>query len=321
MDAAAGRSGRGTTIMARRMGAAEWGLLVSLSILWGGSFFFAGLALTALPPFTIVALRVGIAAVVLLALLPLIGIAMPGGRRVRLAFLGMGLLNNVLPFSLIVWGQTQIASGLASILNATTPLFGVLVAHVCTRDERLTPPKAIGLLLGFAGVALTVGPVSVATGPDAPWGALAVLGAALSYGFAGVYGRRFARMGIAPAATAAGQLCASALVLWPVALLVDRPWTLPPAPAPVWAAILGLALLSTALAYVLFFRLLAAAGATNLMLVTFLIPVTAIALGTLALGETLDARHLAGMALVAAGLAAIDGRAADAARRRLGLSR
>jgi drug/metabolite transporter (DMT)-like permease len=290
------------------MGLTDWSLLAFLSILWGGSFFFVGIAVLELPPLTIVAMRVAMAALALGGLLRLLGTPMPRDWRTWAAFFGMGTLNNLLPYCLIVWGQTQIASGLASVLNATTPLFGVVVAHVLTRDERMTGNRLAGVLVGFAGVAAMIGPAAWGGLGDGLLPQVAVLGAALSYAFAGIFGRRFKGMGISPMVTATGQVAASSLMLVPVALLVDRPWTLPlPTPA-TWGAVAGLALLSTALAYVIFFRVLASVGATNLMLVTFLIPVSAILLGSLFLDERLAVRHGVGMALIAAGLAAIDGR-------------
>ncbi len=292
----------------RPMGLTDWSLLAFLSILWGGSFFFVGIAVRELPPLTIVAMRVALAALALGGLLRLLGTPMPRDRRTWAAFFGMGTLNNLIPFCLIVWGQTQIASGLASVLNATTPLFGVVVAHVLTRDERMTGNRLAGVLVGFAGVAAMIGPAAWGGVGDGLLPQVAVLGAALSYSFAGIFGRRFKGMGVSPMVTATGQVTASALMLVPVALLVDRPWTVPlPTPA-AWGAVAGLALLSTALAYVIFFRVLASAGATNLMLVTFLIPVSAILLGSLFLGERLAVRHGIGMVLIAGGLAAIDGR-------------
>ena len=286
----------------------EWAMLAGLSVLWGGSFFFTGVAVMELPPFTIVALRVGLAAVILTAILRLRGVRLPSAPSVWAAFFGMGLLNNVLPFCLIVWGQTQIASGLASILNATTPLFGVVVAHVLTRDEAMTGLKAGGVAAGFLGVVVMLGPAAAGAFDGEVLAELACLAAALSYAFAGVFGRRFKRMGVAPMATAAGQVTASSVMLLPVALLVDRPWTLDMPGAASIAAIMAIATLSTALAYVIYFRILSTAGATNLLLVTFLIPVSAIVLGALVLGERLDPRHFLGMALIGCGLAAIDGR-------------
>lgn len=304
------------TVVNRTMSSFEWAMLLGLSVLWGGSFFFAGVALSALPPLTLVVLRVGLAALILNAALPLAGIRLPRGREVWVAFFGMGLLNNVVPFCLIVWGQTQIASGLAAILNATTPLFTVVVAHLLTSDERMTGNRLAGALIGLLGVAVMIGTAAFADDRSPLLAQLAVLGAALSYALAGVFGRRFQRMGVPPLATATGQVTASTLLLLPVALLTDRPWTLPMPGAPVWGAVLGIAALSTALAYLLYFRLLATAGATNLLLVTFLIPVTAVLLGTGVLGESLEVRHIVGMALIGVGLAAIDGRVLKRVRRR-----
>jgi len=290
------------------MGGREWAMLLALSVLWGGSFFFNGVAVRELPSFTLVWLRVALAAIMLLGVLRLLGQRMPTRGAVWLAFFGMGLLNNVLPFVLIVWGQHRIASGLASILNATTPLFTVLVAHAMTPDEKLSPLKAAGVIAGFAGAAVMIGPDALGGLGTGVMAQLACLAAALSYAFAGIFGRRFRRMGVPPLATAAGQVSASALMLLPVVLLIDRPWTLAMPHAATWAAVLGVALLSTAFGYVLYFRILAAAGATNLLLVTFLIPVSAILLGAALLGERLEPRHFLGMALIGAGLAAIDGR-------------
>lgn len=291
-----------------RMGALEWALVVALSIIWGGSFLFVGIAVSELPTFTIVLLRVSLAALALHLVLPALRIPLPIDGAAWRAFFVMGLLNNVIPFSLIAWGMTHIASGLASILNATTPLFTVLLAHALTADERLTRPRLAGVAIGFAGVVVMIGPEALRGLGDDVLAQVAILGAACSYGFAGIFGRRFRRMGIAPLATATGQVTASSLMLLPLALFIDRPWTLAMPSAGVWAAIVGLALLSTALAYVLFFRILAGAGAVNLSLVTFLIPVSAILMGVAVLDETLNTTDLLGMALIGCGLAAIDGR-------------
>jgi drug/metabolite transporter (DMT)-like permease len=298
------------------MTASDWALLAILSIVWGGSFLFVGVAVRELPPLTIVALRVVTAASALLLTLRLMGVDLPRTRQVWSAFLGMSILNNVIPFTLIVWGQSHIASGLASILNATTPLFTVIVAHYLTDDERLTGQRFAGVIVGFAGVAVMIGAAAFASLDASILAQLAVLGAALSYGFSGVFGRRFKTMGIPPLATAAGQVTVSSAILLPAALIVDRPWTLA---MPSTGAILSLAalgLVSTAFAYLIFFRLLARAGATNVGLVTFLIPVSAILLGVLVLGETLAMRHMAGMALIGGGLILIDGRLLSALKAR-----
>ncbi|MDR5907770.1 DMT family transporter [Franzmannia qiaohouensis] len=290
------------------MGMVEWLLLIALSVLWGGSFFFVEVAVDALGPLTIVALRVGLAAVALNVMVVAMGLSMPKDRKLWAAFLGMGFFNNMIPFSLIVWGQTHIASGLASILNASTPFFTVVAAHYLTRDERMTGGRLIGVLLGISGVAYMMGAEALEGLATNTLAQLAVLGAAISYAFAGIFGRRFRQLGCSPLVTASGQVTASTVVLIPLALLVERPWILPMPAVEVWWAVLGLALLSTALAYILYFRILATAGATNLLLVTFLIPVSAILLGTAVLGEQLEPQHVVGMALIGLGLAAIDGR-------------
>jgi drug/metabolite transporter (DMT)-like permease len=218
----------------------------------------------------------------------------------------MGALNNLIPFSLIFWGQTAITGGLASILNATTPLFAVVLAHWLTRDERITGGRLVGLALGIGGVAVLIGPEALQGVGLHLLAQIAVLGAALSYAFAGIYGRRF--KGQSPLVTAAGQVSATTVMVLPVALALDQPWTGPSPGLATWAAIIGLALLSTALAYILYFRILASAGATNLLLVTFLIPVSALLLGAAVLGERIDLEQVLGMILIGLGLAAIDGR-------------
>jgi drug/metabolite transporter (DMT)-like permease len=290
------------------MSGADWLMLVSLSLLWGGSFFFNDIAVRELPTITVVTARVGLAAIVLL-LVARIGAATSFAKHPWSAFLVMGVLNNAIPFLLIVWAQTHIESGLAAILNATAPLFTVIVAHLFTADERLTWGRVFGVALGLVGVIVIVGPdalKSLGTDVEAE---LACLGAALSYAFAGVFGRRFADRGISPIQTAAGQTAAAALLLAPAMLIIDRPWTLPLPSTAVISALIAIAILSTVLAYILYFRILASAGATNLLTVTFLIPISAIILGFDFLGETPKLRHFAGLACIGCGLVAIDGRA------------
>jgi drug/metabolite transporter (DMT)-like permease len=298
-----------------RMGGREWALLLALSGLWGSSFLFGKVAVAEVPPLTVVLGRVGFAAVALLTVAAALGQRMPTDPRVWLAFFAMGALNNLIPFGLIFWGQTHIASGFASILNATTPLWTVLWASALTRDEKLTANRLAGVAIGFGGVAVMLGPSApLGLGHDLA-AQLAVLAAALSYALASIFGRRFRAMGIPPLTTAAGQVTATTLMALPLVALVDCPWLSAWPSAASWGAILALAILCTALAYVLYFRILATAGATNLMLVTFLIPVSAVLLGSVVLGERLGPRRLAGMALIALGLAAIDGRVLRLRRR------
>ncbi|MEX2200626.1 MAG: DMT family transporter [Dongiaceae bacterium] len=297
-----------------RMGGIEWMLLVALSIVWGGSFFFAEVALERLPPFTIVFARVAIAAIALNLLMPILGYRMPRSFAAWQRFFAMGAINNAIPFSLIVWGQTGIASGLAAILIATTPLFAVLLAHVLTRDERLTSGRVAGIAIGFLGVVAMIGPDAIEGLGASVLAQAAVLAAAISYAFAGIYGRRFRAM--PPLVTATGQVTASTILMLPLLLIVDAPGTLVWPGWTIAGALLGLGILCTAAAYLMFFRILAAAGAVNLLLVTFLIPVSALALGIVFLGERLEPAQLAGMILIGLGLAAIDGRIASSIRRR-----
>ena len=286
-----------------------WGLLVLLSAIWGASFFLAAVALAGFPPLTIVLGRVAIAAVVLALLCRALGLGLPRGRAAWLAVAGMGLLNNAVPFALIIAGQQFIPSGLAAVVNAATPVFAVLAAHALARDEPATTAKLTGAATGLLGVAILAGPAAFATGGAAELiGILLCLGACLSYGLSGVWSRRIKQAGLAPIPAAAGQCIASTLIVLPLVILFDQPWTLPAPPIGAVLALVAFGLGPTALAYVLFYRVLAQAGATNTMLVTLLVPVTALLLGTLLLDEVLAPRHFAGMAVIALGLLVIDGR-------------
>jgi drug/metabolite transporter (DMT)-like permease len=293
----------------------EWGLLLFLSLIWGGSYFFNAIAVSALPPFTVVACRVTIGALLLIAVVHATGRRLPAGGAVWRQLFTMGLLNNAIPFSMIVWGQREIASGLASILNATTPLFTVIIAHYATADERMTPLRLGGVIVGFAGVAIMIGGDALAGVAGHLPAELSVLAASIAYAVSAIYGRRFARMGLQPLSTAAGQVSAAAIIMVPLALVIDQPWHLA-MPAPhVFAALIGIGAISTCLAYTVFYRILATAGSVNLMLVTLLIPVSAILLGAIFLGERLDANHFIGIGAIALGLIAIDGRLFRALKR------
>ncbi len=287
------------------MGTREWFMLIVLSILWGGSFFFVGVVVTELPPLTIVTFRVGFAAITLWCVVIALRIPVPTTLKAWKAFLVMGLLNNVIPFALIVWGQTFIASGLASILNATTPFFGLIVATIFLPDERATILKVIGVLIGFLGVVLMFG---IPTESHNTLAQLAILAATLTYAFAGVYGRRFKAMAISPIVTAAGQVSGATLILIPITYAVEGFPLIAEITSRTWLSLGSLALFSTALAYILYFKILEKAGATNLLLVTLLVPISAILLGSIFLNEVLEASHFTGMALIALGLSAIDGR-------------
>ncbi|SFI43971.1 DMT family transporter [Jannaschia pohangensis] len=297
-----------------RMTPQDWARLFVLSVLWGGSFFFVAVAVKELPPLTVVTLRTGIAALTLMVILRFRREPWPVAKGTIAAFFIMGLLNNLAPFSLLFWAQTMIPSGLASILNATTPIFSIIVAHFLLADERMAANKAVGILFGFLGVVVLLGGDLLTGASLASLGMLACLGAALAYGFAGVYGRRFKAMDLTATQVAFGQLVATTIMMVPIVSVMDRPWNLPMPGLAVIASVLALAIVSTALAYVLFFRILASAGAVNVALVTLLVPVSAILLGTVILQEELAGRHYVGMSLIAIGLLAIDGRTIDLLR-------
>jgi drug/metabolite transporter (DMT)-like permease len=274
-------------------------------VLWGGSFFFVAVAVADIPPLTLVLARVALAAILLVGAAGVLGLSLPRGLAAWRSFAVLALLNNVLPFSLIVYGQTMIASGLAAVLNATTPLFALLVARLLAA-EAFTAPKLGGILIGIAGVAVLMGPDALAANRAGLIGMACVLAGALSYGLAALWMRRFKET--PPLVTAAAQLVCSTALLLPAAGLVDRFWALPPPGWTAVAAVVGLAAVSTALAYIVFFRISATAGSTNVMLVTLLIPVSATALGTLVLGESLAPQQAVGALVIASGLVAIDGR-------------
>ncbi|EDP63127.1 ABC transporter, membrane spanning protein [alpha proteobacterium BAL199] len=294
-----------TIAAAPRMTGLDWLCLLALSALWGGSFFFGKVAVAVVPPLTLVLARVGLAALALLVVVRVAGLRMPSDVRLWLAFAGMGILNNLIPFGLIFYGQTTIGAGLAAVINGMTPFWAALLARA-VGAEPLTFGKLAGIAIGFGGLAVMIGPAALGGLDTSLIAQLAVVGATISYGCASVFGRRF--KALPPLVTATGQLSASSLLVLPLALLIDRPWTLDiPEPA-VLGAIVALALFSTSLAYILFFRVLANAGATNVSLVTLLVPVSAMLLGVLILDEAVTDRQLLGLALIALGMAFIDGR-------------
>ncbi len=287
------------------MSRSQWLLLIALSVLWGGSFFFVGVAVKELPVFTIVLARVALAAAFLLPVVYFMGLTLPRTPRDWLPFAGMSVLNNVLPFCFIVMGQKTVASGIASVLNATTPLFAILAAHVFS-DEKLSTRKLAGVLLGVVGVAILIGLQRLDTGGATLAGIIFCLLGPLSYGLAGQWGRRL--RGTPPLVSATSQLMVSSVILGVLAALVDQPWTLQPPSAQTLLALVGLAALSTSLAYVIFFRILAVSGPTNVMLTTLLIPITGIGLGVSVLGEVLEMRHITGALVIGLALLVIDGR-------------
>jgi drug/metabolite transporter (DMT)-like permease len=290
------------------MDARSWAMLFALAVLWSASFIFIKVAVAEIPVLTLVLARVGLAAAVLHVIIVARGLSYPTRPRTLASYAAMGIINNLVPFALIAWATLRIGAGSASILNATPPIFAILIAHFATADEKINAPKLAGVMLGIGGVAAMAGLDAVSgLGADAA-SVAAMLVASFFYGLSAIYGRRF--VGIDPTVSAACQLTASTLILAPLALFVDRPWTIT-APGPIAAgAAIGLALFSTSLAYVIYYALIARAGATNTVLVTLLIPVGAVGFGAALLGETATSGDLAGLAMIAAGLLVIDGRLA-----------
>jgi drug/metabolite transporter (DMT)-like permease len=307
-DAAGAPDVYDTLVIRTQMNRSDWLILLTLALIWGGAFFFIGVAVRHVQPLTYVWLRLSIAASGLWIYVRLKRERVTLEPGVWGSILLLAILNNALPFALFGWGQTHIASGLASILNATTPIWGVLVAHFLTHDERMTRRKLAGVLLGFSGVAMMVGPSLLSNLGSSALAQLACIGASLSYALAAVWARRFRRQGISPLSVTTGQLTAGAIVMLPLSMIVEKPWTHAVPPLTAWGAIIALALLCTALGYVLYFKLIATSGATNALLVTLLVPPVAILLGSLFLGESLAVQDFLGLGLIALGLAAIDGR-------------
>ena len=320
-DARAGAVAQEPPMIDRTMRASEWSSLLLLGLIWGGAFFFIDLAVAEVAPLTFVWVRLMIAAAALWLFLWARGQAPALPKGAFWAMLILALLNNAVPFTLFAWSQTHIDGGLASILNATSPIWTVLVAHLATSDERMTPAKLLGVFLGFAGVVAMIGPDLLTTLGDQALAQLAALAGAFCYALAGVWARRFRVMRIAPATVAAWQLALAAAMMTPLALIADRPWTAAMPSLTAWSAILALSVVCSAYAYILYFRIIDRAGATNALLVTLLTPPIAIALAALFMGEQLGVQHFIGLGLIGLGLAAIDGRLFSALRRRPALQR
>jgi len=294
----------------------DWAILLFLALIWGAAFFFIHVAVAHVAPLTYVWLRLSIAAAALLAWMRWKGEKLSLPVPVWGAMLLLALLNNVVPFALFGWAQQHIASGLASILNATTPIWGVVAAHIATSDEKMTPAKLIGVTIGFAGVATMIGPDLLVAG-GSPLPLLACIAASLCYALAGVWARRFKPMGLKPLKVATAQLLVGALIMTPISLTVGEPWIGGSPSLTALGAIFVLAIACTAFGYVLYFRLIDSAGAINATLVTLLVPPIAILLGALFLGEILTGGQFVGLAFIALGLAVIDGRLFAAFRRRV----
>jgi drug/metabolite transporter (DMT)-like permease len=296
------------------MDSKDWALLLLLAVLWGGAFFFAGVAVRELPPLTVVLARVALAATTLLPLYFYLGYALPKSVLGWLPFFGMGLLNNAIPFGFIFAGQVHISVGLSSIINAITPLFTIVVMAVF-QEESLTTNRVIGVLLGIGGVAALHGLDGGGIEGAQTLGMAFCLAGALSYGFAALWGRRHLA-DVPPLKSATCQLICSTMVMTLVVAFIDRPWSLDFPSLNVVLSLFALAVFGTAIAYVLFFRILVRAGASNVMLVTLVIPIVALILAHIFLGEVIQFNEVVGALSIGLGLVFIDGRLIDWIRRR-----
>lgn len=285
-----------------------WALIAILSILWGGAFFLIEIGLRSFPPLTLVFARLALAVPPMWLAMRLMGERLPTGTRIWALLTVVGALNCALPFALFFWGQQYLDSGYASILNATTPLWGVITAHFLTSDERATPARIGGVLVGMAGIVVMVGPEAMKGLSDNLLAQIACLVSTVFYSFAAIYGRRLSQTELTPMAVATGQTITAALLMLPLVLLIDQPWVLATPSVESALAATTLALFSTALAYTLYFRLIDRSGASNAQLVAFLMPILAVILGIMFLGESLSSGQISGAALIAIGLVILDGR-------------
>lgn len=291
------------------MGSIEWTMLILISICWGSSFFFNRVAVGEFPVLSIVLGRIGIGAILIYLYARMRGMSLPRDPRAWRELAVLSVMQYSLPLILIVWGQKSIPSGLASILNATMPIWASIAAHLMTRDERFNARRVAGILLGIAGVVAMIGPQALSGPHDDLLAELASLLAAICFGVSAVYSRRLQKYQVPTAITATSSMMLGTLTILPLMLLIDRPWAWPASPGlAAWGSVIGLGVLAGALAFILFFDLIRRAGATNGALATILNPVTAILLGVLVLGEELAPRHYLGMALIALGFVILDGR-------------
>lgn len=291
-----------------KLDAAGWGLIAILSILWGGAFFLIEVGLRSYPPMTLVLMRLAIAVPPMMLAMRFMKQSLPREPRIWVFLTVVGALNCALPFALFFWGQQYLDSGYASILNATTPLWGVITAHYLTSDEKATPARVIGVLVGLAGIIVMIGPEAMKGLSNDLLAQIACIVSTIFYSFAAIYGRRLSQTELTPMAVATGQTLTAALLMLPIVMFVDQPWTLAPPQTGATLAAVTLALFSTALAYALYFRLIDRAGASNAQLVAFLMPILAVILGIAFLGESLNGGQMAGAVLIGIGLVILDGR-------------
>jgi drug/metabolite transporter (DMT)-like permease len=277
-------------------------LLLALATLWGASYTFIRVGVQTIPPITLIAARTIVAASLLLAVMAAQRIRLPRDRLTWRNFLVQALLNSVFPFTLIAWAEQTVEAGLATILNSTAPIFAFLFTWGLTRHEPVGARKLLGVVAGLAGVTLIVGKQALSGLGQELWAQLALVAATVCYGGAAIFGRNFA--GLPPIAPAAGSMLCGAALLTPASLLVERPWTLTPSTHSL-LALLGLSVFSTALAFLIYFRLLNTLGSVGTTAQAYLRVPIGVAIGVIFLGESLSATAWLGFLCVVLGVAAM----------------
>lgn len=275
-------------------------LLFILGGIWGTSFLFIKIVVGEVPPMTLVAGRLGLASAAMWVFLRLRGVPFPRERRLWGIYAITGLLNGALPFTLISWGEQYISSGLAALLQSTTPIFTIILAHFLTRDDRFTAKKMLGIVLGFVGVGLLMWPELRGGVRDSLWGQLAIVGSSISYAIASIFARQ--RLNDQPPfVSAAGQFTMGFVYILPLSLLIERPFNLSPS----WTALASwvtLALLGTVVAYAIYYTLLQRTNATFTTTVTYIVPINGLLLGALILHEHIHAGLLVSLGLILSGV-------------------
>lgn len=307
-----------TTSASAPMTAFQWLLILTVAMFWGGSYFFTAVAIRELPPFTIVMARYVVSAPIMICLIILLGQRLPWQAGIWKFGCVLALLNQIVPFSLIAWGQGHIPGAVASILNAVGPIITLVLAHFLTHDDRMTPQRVIGVVLGFAGLVIMIGVSALRAFDVNILAQLACVLATVSYAIANIWARNVYKSGIKPTEVVCAQSVCAGVMLFPLLMVVDQPWTLPLPSVQVWLALLCLGVFSATLGHLIFFKALSLTSATNISLVSYFMPVSAILLGVTFLGETLETRHVIGMCVILAGLAIMDGRLFALLRRMRG---
>jgi drug/metabolite transporter (DMT)-like permease len=294
---------------APKLDGTSWAMIGTMALLWGSAFFLIEIGLQSFAPNTLVFLRLAIVAPFMMITLHFMKERLPRDLASWRQLFILGALNAALPFILFFWGQAKLDnSGYASVLNATTPLWGVIVAHFLTDDEKATRLRIAGVIVGMAGIVVMVGPSAMGGMSANLFAQIACMLSTVFYSFAAIYGRKLGQSTMTPMAVATGQVIGAAIIMLPIMLYFDRPWLRPMPTQDALLATLALAVPATALPYLLYFKTIDRAGALNAMLVAFIMPVVAIAMGIAFLGETLTNGQIAGTLLIALGLVTLDGR-------------